>query len=239
MKIIGLNFLSRNDIDLKAEGVLEYYDDKLLERIQPIPLISFTEHLRNKYQIAFNFIDDLGSFPNGSKILGYYNFKPRAIFIDSSLQNDEHKFNFTLAHELGHLVLHRNIKFEGLDYTKIEDAEYDIATGKKILQTDKDWIEWQANSFASSFLMPRTTFRMALAKVQQSMGISRNLGMVFLDNQGVNLKDFYTLKEQLGNIFKVSKSVVEYRLESLGLLNDQRLKDVQHISKLFREEYFF
>lgn len=49
--------------------------------------------------------------------------------------------NFDLAHELGHLILHKFIDFEDLDKTK---------------QAEK---ENEANNFASLFLMPKDTFR--------------------------------------------------------------------------------
>lgn len=66
---------------------------------------------------------------------------PPMIFIRHGLPGDRQRF--TLAHELGHLVLHRR---PGLD-------------------VDHDRIEEEANRFAAEFLMPRTDIRPSLSNI--------------------------------------------------------------------------
>lgn len=58
-------------------------------------------------------------------------------------QGDPEK-RYILAHELGHIVLHSNYKF---DFTPID--EY-----KKTFVPDEQHSEWQANTFACHFLAP-------------------------------------------------------------------------------------
>ena len=57
-------------------------------------------------------------FPNG--ILGSLSFADKIITLSNSILSDVHRRNFTLAHELGHLYLHRPLfesyENELLDY---------------------------------------------------------------------------------------------------------------------------
>lgn len=91
------------------------------------------------------------------------------IIISSELEADEKqegRLNYTLAHELGHNVYHRR-KFEEPDYSTQpllfdEDPKESFAITchrDNIENLDntqgRDWIEWQADYFASCFLMPK------------------------------------------------------------------------------------
>jgi hypothetical protein len=63
------------------------------------------------------------------------------------------------------------------------------------------------------------------------MGISKQ-GRIYLDNQRINKEDFRNIVFELASFFDTSKASVEYRLESLGLvehppisIEDERSKD--------------
>ena len=80
---------------------------------------------------------------------------------------------------------------------------------------------------------------------QKSIGITRNLGAIRLDGQPANLKDFYRLVEHVSNTYKVSLSVVRYRLLESGLVRSSN-RDLGYestgrllenfLEKLFTEE---
>lgn len=71
---------------------------------------------------------------------------------------------FTAAHELGHLILHRNELIEGVGanrVTKYEDSSHNTEWPSHLrIYTSADW---QANVFASAFLMPLEGVRAFLA----------------------------------------------------------------------------
>lgn len=232
--IEGIQNLSKHDIEIKSIEVIEYFDKSILKKPTATPVLEFALHLKNEYKIQIDLSRDLGSSKNGGKILGMFNLKPRAIFIDKSIINDA-RFSFTLAHEIGHLVLHRKLIFKQEGYENISDTEHDLLTGNHILKTERDWIEWQANSFAASFLMPKDSIRQAVIDIQERLGM-RNKGMIYLDKNQYSLSNFKQISNELQMIFMVNHTNIEYRLKDLGILDDQRLKDVQHISRLFREE---
>jgi Zn-dependent peptidase ImmA (M78 family) len=232
MKNTCVRKLSNEDIELKAEEVICKWFEYVLAKPLPTPLNEFCLKLKNKHNTIIQFAQDLG-YTRGRKIWGFFKPEPRTICIDVSLL-DTPRFSFVLAHEIGHLVLHRKLVLENKEYQIEEDTEIDFLTGKKNLITTRDWIEWQANKFASCFLMPRKTFIDAVIQTQMEMGITRNLGIVYVDKQRYSKEDFESLKERLALIYNVNKTNVEIRLNDLKLLNDQRFGEVDHISEIFK-----
>jgi Zn-dependent peptidase ImmA (M78 family) len=233
----GIPSLSANDIEKRAEEVIEFFNPDILTEPCETPLLSFIQETAQKYKFTYDLSQDLGNNPHGHKVLGKFRFKPRAIFVDKSVEGDLRQ-KFVIGHEFGHLVLHRNllIKKEGYADVDIADVEKDFVTGKKILLTPRDWLEWQANKFSTAILMPRRTILAALINVQKSLGIHRNIGQIYLDEQKYSFSDFQQTLEGLQDIYKVTKTNLEYRLSDLNLLMDVRGKSAKHITELFMEE---
>ena len=233
----GIPRLSANEIEMKAEEVIEFFDPRILKSSCQTPLMNFIQETCNRFNVGLDLSQDLGISPQGHKIMGMYCFHPRKILIDKSLKGDN-RINFILGHEFGHLVLHRDaiIKKKGYSDVDISDTVRDFVTNRKKLLTNRDWIEWQANRFASSILIPRATLIMALLSVQKSLGINHNLGYVYLDQMPYSLRDFNQTLQKLQIIYHVTKKNVEYRLNELGILIDQRNKDTKHISELLSEK---
>lgn len=116
-----------------------------------------------------------------------------------STARDEHYFRqrFTMAHELGHVLLHKSIldRVGGVD----DNVKYRSTTEGNIYNSDIDVIhEQQANSFAANLLMPAEKVREKLVELER-------LGMP-------TIRDMYMA-------FQVSASAMKWRLKSLGLAN--------------------
>ena len=115
--------------------------------------------------------------------------------ISSNKSEHFYRQRFTLAHEIGHFVLHKSIvdKFGGVD----DDVMYrsttrgDIYNSEIALEHEK-----QANSFAASLLMPERLVRKLVDEGQQSIPLS-----------------------SLYRAFQVSPSAMKWRLENLGLMS--------------------
>lgn len=232
----GVPEYSAQDLENKAEEVLSFFCKEKLRTHGATPFRDIAERLNKDFKIGIDFDTDLGSTTSGNyKIIGKFVFKPRGIMIDRSLQSDKERFNFTFAHEIGHLVLHRNLKLpEGYDADEISDTERDLITGKKILSTARDWLEWQANRFAASVLMPRATIGNAVIEKQKELGIKRNIGFIYLDNNTFNIKDYQDIVKHLQYVYQASKSSIKYRLIGLNILIDKRGQDISHISELLK-----
>jgi Zn-dependent peptidase ImmA (M78 family) len=100
---------------------------------------------------------------------------------------------FTIAHELGHLELHRQMITVNVHVDKSFPAlmrDSKAATGTEL-------IEIQANQFAAELLMPRTLVEQSLAGRQFDIEDDKPL-------------------EELARKFRVSKQAVEYRIRNRG-----------------------
>jgi hypothetical protein len=76
------------------------------------------------------------------------------------------RINFTLAHELGHYLLHRHLCPEGLRCSSRDMSDWRSEHGQ---------IEGQANTFASFLLMPLDDFRHQICGQKISMELIRHL----------------------------------------------------------------
>lgn len=78
--------------------------------------------------------------------------------------------NFTIAHELGHLLLH---------WPKVRKAHdgYGMRATRRIDESQESLVrcEWEANWFASAFLMPEADFREAYSKgvASETFGVTQ------------------------------------------------------------------
>jgi Zn-dependent peptidase ImmA (M78 family) len=233
----GVPVYNPQDIENKADAFLALFDKERLENAGPTPLGTVAQRLSRDYNIAINLEADLGEAEEGAhKVVGKFIFKPKAILVDRTLQDDTPRFNFTFAHEIGHLVLHRHLKLKkDFDPNEISDTERDLVTGKKRLKTPRDWIEWQANRFGAALLMPRTTFTTAIVHKQQDMGIKRNIGLIYLHNR-FHMRDYIIIVDHLQSMYQASKSAVQNRLTDLHLVIDRRHQNTKHISELLRSD---
>jgi hypothetical protein len=84
------------------------------------------------------------------------------------------RYLFTLAHELGHLLLHTG-------------KQTSLARGEKV----KAFLdpEWQANTFASAFLMPESGIRAcdSISHVMRKYGVSRPAAEIRANTLGLSL----------------------------------------------------
>lgn len=124
-------------------------------------------------------------------------------------KNQEHRLYFTLAHEIGHWYLQRKDAYIDSGQQNLFGQEaikssinrfvdnIDIFKFKrKKLVTEEDWLEWQANYFASCILMPKKMFTNEYLKLQDKNILER-----------VSL---------LSRIFNVSEEATMYRIKEIS-----------------------
>lgn len=109
--------------------------------------------------------------------------------ISSSSREHPFRQRFSLAHELGHYILHKSLIGAGLD----DNKKYRSTSDGNFYNTFIEMAhERQANSFAASVLMPEKLLREDV------------------DNGVKNIVDLYKK-------YEVSKSAMSWRLKNLGL----------------------
>jgi Zn-dependent peptidase ImmA (M78 family) len=219
----GIPILSRIDLEEKAERFLNFFEPTCLKEPRLTPLAAISLRLHKEFKVKFAFGVELGSTPEGYKYRGRFHIPTTTILIDKSLPEGEPRFNFTLAHEIAHFVLHRKVNLSVLEGEKdrqISDTNRDLILDQIEGDDPRKWLEWQANKFASSLLLPRFTVPNAVISIQKDIGITRNIGIVYLDRQRANYSDYRELLNHLMLIYQASKSAIRLRLRELGLLRE-------------------
>ncbi len=145
---------------------------------------------------------------------GFLSNDCKTIFIDNHYYksvNWHHRVRFTLAHELGHFILHRefldNIKFDSIEEWNKYITDLDT--------TKLSWFEWQANEFAGRFLVPKNTLIEEIEKDERNIKLAGDsYGLINEDVTGFLIEDFAI---RFAKKFMVSPEVLEYRVKNEGL----------------------
>jgi len=135
--------LLEEDIEQAANDLLSDYQNKFSWVPQcPIPVERIAEkHLGYCIEIT----DD--DIYKDAEILGGIIFADKIIQVNGSIENHDGRYSFTIAHELGHHCLHKEL-FQKLSMESDEHTKMCRETGEKPLT------EQQADTFASYLLMP-------------------------------------------------------------------------------------
>lgn len=127
---------------------------------------------------------------------------------------------FTLAHELGHYFLGHG---EYLRQEFCEESDFSLNRSELSNGSGISRMEFQANYFAASLLMPQKNFLSDFRKLTNALAINdRGHGQLYVDDQPCNIQTYEILTNHLMQHYGVSRAAVTIRLTSLGVLNDKR-----------------
>jgi Zn-dependent peptidase ImmA (M78 family) len=150
-------------------------------------------------------------------ILGRIAFKPAEIVVFDD-PTSLYRWRFTLAHELGHLLLGHGAYMESecVDTKDVDTEDY-----RDLESDDIARLEWQANYFASCLLLPRNALITSTIEQARLLDLrDRGHGLIYLDHQPVNTRNYYLLTSALTARFAASRTALKIRLKTIGLLND-------------------
>jgi Zn-dependent peptidase ImmA (M78 family) len=135
----------------KSVEEIEALADKLLQdyarHVQapsitpPVPIEDIAEHYLG-YSIE---LTNEGIFAD-PEMLGGIDFDNKVIFVNVSVEDHDGRYSFTVAHEIGHHVLHRDV------FLKHRKSGHDEILCRDTKQ--KPLIEMEADKFAAALLMP-------------------------------------------------------------------------------------
>lgn len=175
-----LDFLGRKH-DLSLEPPIDVY------RICEILNIEIEE------RIDFDKLDKIGSISIDKN-------RPK-IWLNKIENKHETRKRFTLAHEIGHYILH--IDKKGGDKTIVDDR-------KSLSRSDSYWdtIEYEANNYAAQLLMPRKQIK------EQAHEIIAH----YKEAKNKNTMPRSLFIKRMARKFKVSEQAMEYRLKNSGFI---------------------
>ena len=185
--------LDDSAIENAAETLLtEFFDAAGQEVTIPVPVESIAEQYLG-YRIE---ITDEGLFQDPN-FLGGVDFQSQTIFVNTSVEAHEGRYAFTIAHELGHHVLH---KAGFLSMESLQDRKIMCRSSSK-----RPMIEYQADRFAAALLMPSKPLKAAVRTLAKRL--PRKHSNKFLASRLV----------LEGGFSNVSHEAMRYRLRELNL----------------------
>lgn len=201
--ISSVPYLLSEDIEKKALSVLpENYMDR---RIDTNLISSLIE------QHGYRVIKD--PTLNDSELLGTCHFQNKEVRV--SPQENDGRLAFTLAHELGHILLHSDL-FRDNQIHVVDDPQenHSISNANIFIQSQR--LEVQANMFAAFLLMPSDLMWCLWAAFKQEQRIWKH--NLYLDSQPVNQDLFSAITRKANTATTVSKEALRYRLKGLNIL---------------------
>ncbi|MEH1009525.1 ImmA/IrrE family metallo-endopeptidase [Winogradskyella sp. ECml5-4] len=223
----GIDRLSRDDIDEISKEELDKINQDLLIQAYGLSVKELSEFIENEYGIEIQHFA-----PKENKYLGTCDIDNKIIGISKKIVDTPREL-FVLGHEFGHYILHQRLAINQELMNSFSDSKYDFSIGKNRLENPRHWVEWQANYFSASLILPRTSI---VAKTWQYSNSKSNL--VFDDNYS-NQKKFRRIIERLANHFNVSKTSVIYRLKELNMITDNtNMKSIGELISQWKSEYF-
>lgn len=146
--MVVVPYLTYDHMEAVAQKLLFEYEQERGQLTPPILIDDIIEnHLKLSLEIE-NLRDELGC----SDILGGIYFSERRIVIDSSLAEEDGRYNFTAAHEVAHWKLHRELFMSNSNQTDI------VCRDSQKRQRE----EYQADFTAACILMPRNLLAQAV-----------------------------------------------------------------------------
>jgi hypothetical protein len=191
--------------------------------------------------------------PGKRGALASLHIESKQVFVDERLDpclypKNKGRFNFTIAHEIGHWQLHRGQRDKSNGpLTTIDEFNTVCA------EQENRRLEWEANYFAACLLMPRTMVEAAWVQaggrldrglvydpVRHARFTRRNRrGFVSMENIVNGLMEprerilFNKVAAEIAPTFEVSVEAMRIRLENLGLLRGEPISDEDRLRNFF------
>lgn len=227
----NLPILNSVQIEHIANLFLLLYSSSTLDIPSITPIGELISLLQAKSKVSFSYSLGLPSDVE-SKTLGITHLSQKQIIISENIKLNEKVHNYVIAHELGHLFLHTTkpvIDDKKIKIKSILDDDSRFIYNKLNHETAREWMEWQANCFAASLLIPEKTVKIRLLEIQSEFDINRRKGSIYLEeNKYYSKRDFNNVVYHLSKTFNVSQRVCEIRLYNLNLIDDKLKKEIDN-----------
>lgn len=203
--------LTREDIEMQVMQDVRSYNEVYLKKYgkqapEQFDVDNFIAE-RWGFEIVFESIKQ----QEIEDVLGYTDPKNRVVVVDSEQCGSKERITFTIAHEAGHLALHATMfRLENgkvVDWSN-EPIPPQFVTGERAKKQsiNQRRMEWQANKYAGSLLLPKHVVYSTLS----------NLGLASLQRQVKSL-DLLEHSRFLMEKFGISRQALEIRLSDLGI----------------------
>ena len=194
--------LTIKDIEFKANELLSSYceakNSSIKIPVDPIDVLEFkgfsVDYVNDKYALD---------------IYGALQVDRKVVEVNADVKINEGMENFTIAHELGHIVLH----LPKMDKNKMTECDFETIS-------KDNFAEKEADIFAACLLMPESIVKEAFYQTRKSSLFLKDHFIFRLIGRGSKRKRAMNFASKIikRGSFKVSKYAMINRLIGLGLI---------------------
>jgi len=208
-------YLKNSTIEKESISLLNAFNKKMGQKLAaPVPVFDIIEYLG--YDIDFR----KDGIYEDKNLLGGTQIDQKIIEINENISNHEGRMHFTVAHEIGHIILH-------VPFYK-EKHKDDLSKDKIISRKDggfegtkKEPEEWQADKFAAFLLMPTELIKKTFFKKYNKPVNLRKRRIIDLFFRKPAFVKGYRIAEEIiriGKFDNVSKMAMLNRLIGMRLV---------------------
>jgi Zn-dependent peptidase ImmA (M78 family) len=209
---MNIPWLPKKTIAVAASELIDNFQAMAKYDVKPpIPV----EEIIERYLGLGLVYHDLDRVFNTRNTLGVTYVNKKTVCINERLFENEGRLVFTMAHEVGHWILHR--KYIGAQEKGNPKKAF-------ITQARDNKMEWQADYFASCLLMPEKEIREAFEKVcaPEPLIVKNSINdSIEISKEQPYLEQWPFIAAAIceaGGFSNVSKQAMIIRLQDLGLL---------------------
>ena len=191
------------------------------EYIDPVDTIPVPIHKLIEFKLGLE-IQPIYGLKDKADTEGFLQSNLTTISVDSKTYlDDRYKFrlNFTLAHEIGHLIMHAD-QYRKLNFAS--EKEF-IEFQQSVDEESLEWFEKQANEFAGRLLVPIDNLRkLVAAEENYCKQFTEKLknGDEELSDKEIESFVIDALASRIYKRFEVSKEVVKRRIRTENLKSE-------------------
>lgn len=211
---------SEMNLNIQQKRNIKYLtDDKIVDAIYDYTSLTKDTHKPIVNEQLLSIIEELGFQYQQSEhiagIAGNINLANNTITVSNEIKEGSPHWRFTIAHEIGHIILH-GIVLKLSDISEFKENPHND-WGTKFSKNDIERIEHQANLFAIALLMPKEEFNMAYANYYKQYPF-RRFPYLLLDNQPCNIQMCNAVFHHIAKHFDVSAECVKHYMSNNNLL---------------------
>lgn len=196
-------FYSRENIQRRVDEFREKYLQGVSPPIDVLKVAEFDLGLELRPEADLKNIADCDALLLGNR-------RTIIVDLDNFLQDRfQNRLRFSIAHEIGHYILHENV-YRDVHFDSVEEwAKFIEAIPKK----EYSLLEWHAYEFAGRLLVPRDSLVQRFGAAQEKAQKEAQI-----DIRSISDGAFMFVAEDIARYFGVSAEVIQRRLKGEGLL---------------------
>lgn len=216
--IVDISYLRDEDIEAEADKLSkEYVDDCIRKKYL---WYDYKELSVDPFAIAekLGLTHSIETLDNDDQ-LGWLDIEKCHVTLNASLLRNQKRMRFTMAHELGHFLLHLHW-FNSRGIVSVEETEHTLTSN---VIYDQRLVEHQANLFAASLLMPKNLVAVLFFDYYNKyVQEDSNPKLYYNPSQDETRSNYNNVVGRMAFLLNVSLEAIYIRLKSLNFLKKVR-----------------